>query len=277
MWLVQHADPNLRFLKKGEPVAVGEPVIIEHGGTSHYLASDSTEYRNDFGTEYEVCVHSYATLNKSQQLILEKTGKLTRDLPTKFQVDQNIWSFVTSTDPSTDYRVAEVGKITHEDVIRVVRQKLLDRGTYGVRGLSHIFKEMDENGNHKLDPDDFRWGLYNYGINISKEETKLLMDVCDRNKDGSIDFDEFLRFIRGDLNEARKAIVMQAYAKLDKNHDGKVTLGDIAAIYDASQHPDVRAGKASPEDIYKMFMSHWDTQNADGIITPEEFQDYYKV
>ncbi len=68
-----------------------------------------------------------------------------------------------------------------------------------------------------------------------------------------------------------------AYEKLDKNHDKKVTLEDIAATYDASKHPDVKAGKASPEDVFKEFMKHWDTQVKDGIITLEEFMDYYTV
>ena len=173
VWMVQHGDPNLRFLKKSDPVPVNEPIILEHCGTSHYLGSDIVDYRNDFGTEYEVCVHSFATLNKSQQLSLEKTGKLTRDLPTKFQVDQNVWAFVTSKDPATDYKVVEVGKMTHDDLVRIIRQRLMERGSYGIRGLGRVFKEMDENGNHKLDPDDFRWGLYNYGISITKEVRRV--------------------------------------------------------------------------------------------------------
>ena len=68
-----------------------------------------------------------------------------------------------------------------------------------------------------------------------------------------------------------------AYNKLDKNKDGKVTLEDVASLYDASQHPDVKAGKKSKDDVYKEFMKHWDTQVADGIVTLEEFIDYYKV
>ena len=31
-----------------------------------------------------------------------------------------------------------------------------------------------------------------------------------------------------------------AYDKLDVNKDGKVTLADIAQLYDASYHPDVQ-------------------------------------
>jgi len=52
-------------------VLASDPILIEHCATSHFLASDSIQYRNDFGTEYEVSVHSYATNNKSQCLQLE--------------------------------------------------------------------------------------------------------------------------------------------------------------------------------------------------------------
>jgi hypothetical protein len=58
-------------------VPANQEVLIEHCATSQYLASDKINYRNDFGTEYEVCVHSYSTNNKSQALNLEKVGKLT--------------------------------------------------------------------------------------------------------------------------------------------------------------------------------------------------------
>lgn len=59
--------------------------------------------------------------------------------------------------------------------------------------------------------------------------------------------------------------------------DGKVTLADIAQIYDASEHPDVRDGKKSPEQVFQEFMSQWDTQVADGIVTFEEFCEYYEA
>jgi len=79
VWKVDHADPNLRLKLKGQPVESGAPILLEHCATCHYLASDKINYRNDFGMEFEVCVHSYATANKSQALNLEKTGKLTRE------------------------------------------------------------------------------------------------------------------------------------------------------------------------------------------------------
>ena len=42
-------------------------------------------------------------------------------------------------------------------------------------------------------------------------------------------------------------MIHMAFDKLDVNKNGKVQLDDIAALYDASQHPDVVAGKKSPD------------------------------
>ena len=78
------------------------------------------------------------------------------------------------------------------------------------------------------------------------------------------------------MNDARKTWVRAAYDKLDVTKDGQVTLEDIAQVYDASQHPDVIDGKKTPDMGFAEFMSQWDTQQADGIVTFEEFCDYYE-
>lgn len=65
VWRIVHADPNRRNPTIGEAISANEPILIEHCATAHYLASDKIVYRNDFGSEFEVSVHSYASQNKS--------------------------------------------------------------------------------------------------------------------------------------------------------------------------------------------------------------------
>lgn len=60
-------------------------------------------YRNEFGVEYEVFGHSFQSLNKSQNLIAEKTGRTTIDIPSRNQYDQNGWVLVTAQDPSQEF------------------------------------------------------------------------------------------------------------------------------------------------------------------------------
>lgn len=61
-----HVDPTLRNSVEGHPVKANDPIIIEHCATSKFLASDKINYRNDFGSEFEVSVHSYCTTSKNQ-------------------------------------------------------------------------------------------------------------------------------------------------------------------------------------------------------------------
>ena len=96
--------------------------------------------------------------------------------------------------------IEELNKFTIEDLIAEIKAKIIERSANGIRGISKIFKAMDENGNKTLDIDDFRWGLKDYGIAISKEEATQVMQHFDRNGDGCVDFNEFLRALKVKIN-----------------------------------------------------------------------------
>ena len=147
-----------------------DPILIRHCATSHYLASDLKKVKNEFGSENEVSVNSFATKNRSQNLALENKGMITGDLPTKFQEDQNVFYIVTSPSPQYAVPIEELNKFTIEDLIKEIKAKIIERSSNGIRGIARIFAAMDNNGNKLLDVDDFRWGLKDYGISISKEE-----------------------------------------------------------------------------------------------------------
>jgi calcyphosin len=54
-----------------------------------------------------------------------------------------------------------------------------------------------------------------------------------------------------------------------------VKLEDIAKLYNVDAHPEVVSGAKNPEQVFIEFMSLWDTQKRDAIITFDEFCDYY--
>lgn len=74
-----------------------------------------------------------------------------------------------------------------------------------------------------------------------------MFNAFDANRDGSISYDEFLRVIRGPLNNTRKNLVEKAYRILDKDGSGVVDINDIKGVYNASKHPDVVSGKKTED------------------------------
>jgi calcyphosin len=160
-------------------------------------------------------------------------------------------------------------------LIAAIKDRLKEVGMFGIRGVSHLFKRIDKNGNKQIDVNEFYWGLKEFGVNLTEEEAMGVLRIFDKDKSGTISFEEFLRSLKGDLNNFRVGIIRKAYEKLDVNKDGSVRLDDIARIYDVSRHIDVVQGRRDPKDIYFEFMSKWDTQIADGIVTFDEFLDYF--
>ncbi len=51
-------------------------------------------------------------------------------------------------------------------------------------------------------------------------------------------------------------------------------LEDIGRGFDASKHPAVALGVGSEQQVYAEMMDSWDA-NLDGVVTWEEFRDYF--
>ena len=104
--------------------------------------------------------------------------------------------FVTAPDESYSKNIEDLHKFSLDDLIAEIKAKILERSAGGIKGIARIFKACDDNGNGKLDVDDFRWGFIDYGFNLSKEESQKLLEKFDRDGDGMVSFDEFLRYLK---------------------------------------------------------------------------------
>ena len=102
---------------------------------------------------------------------------------------------------------------------------------------------MDDNNTKTLDREEFRKALRDFKIDVPDDQIIVVFNAFDLNRDGTIDYDEFLRIIRGDLSQARLSLVKKAFQKLDRDGSGVVEIDDIRDVYNASKHPDVISGK----------------------------------
>jgi len=98
------------------------------------------------------------------------------------------------------------------------------KGGVGIRSLKLIFKRMDFNGNKTLDIGEFEQALAAFGLFPKKVELQALMKYYDINGDGSITYEEFLNGLRDDLTERRRNMVLKAFAMMDKDGSGIITV-----------------------------------------------------
>jgi len=103
------------------------------------------------------------------------------------------------------------------------------------------------------------------------------MKYYDIDNDGNISFDEFLRGLRDPLTERKTKMVEKAFANMDKNGNGFITVDDIIKVYDVSKNKDFIAKKKTREEVLIEFLNSFEgvKGNRDGIISKQEFFDYY--
>ena len=92
-------------------------------------------------------------------------------------------------------------------LIKLFRDKIKARGARGIVGIQRLFKIMDDDGSHTLSEQEFSKACRDFKTGISEENIPTLFSAFDTNHDGTLNIDEFLMAIRGELNNARLALV----------------------------------------------------------------------
>lgn len=165
-----------------------------------------------------------------------------------------------------------------EEINDKIRAQLFRKGTSGLSGVATVFRQADFNGNKKLDPDEFEEALSFAGVFLSASELKLLFETYDRDGDGNIGYEEFIKGLAPDLAGPRREAVVSAFRKIDTDGSGVLTVDDIAHVYNVKKHPDVVQGRKTDKQVLTEFLSAFEgdsRQRGDGTVTFYEFLEYY--
>ena len=85
----------------------------------------------------------------------------------------------------------------------------------------------------------------------------------------------------GSLNEIRFKIIKKAFVHLDAENTGAIDFEYIKSQFIAHNHPDVLSGKKGEEEVYKEFISTFDTHrylygtDSDPNVGYNEWIEYY--
>ncbi|XP_071132082.1 calcyphosin-like protein isoform X4 [Mytilus edulis] len=161
---------------------------------------------------------------------------------------------------------------------QILREQCLRHGLGGIRGLGVVFRTMDLDCSRSLVLDELRIGLDKFGLRMADNYLKTLFDSIDKDKNGKIDFLEFMKALRSPMNNKRIAVISEAFDKLDTNNDGVLDVDDLKVFYtaNAKNHPKYLSGEWTLDQTLRSFLDSIDSpDDPDGVVTREEFLDYY--
>jgi Ca2+-binding EF-hand superfamily protein len=171
---------------------------------------------------------------------------------------------------------------SESQLMDVFRKKLAARGARGIMGIGRQFKIADDDGSKSLNVEEFQKCCHDFRIGITDDQAAKLFKVFDRDGSGSIDYDEFLRGVRGGMNKFRQDLCMLAFDIMDRDKSGVIDINDIRQRFNAKQHPDVKSGKKTEDEILCEFLDTFEAHHADHAgshkdhrVDKYEFIEYY--
>lgn len=101
---------------------------------------------------------------------------------------------------------------------------------------------------------EFKKAIKDFRVPIIERDVERLFNIFDRDRSGKIDYDEFLRGVRGEMNNFRRSYCEKAFKIMDKDKSGVLNIDDLKGVYNGKKHPDVIAGKKTEEEILGEFL-----------------------
>ena len=103
------------------------------------------------------------------------------------------------------------------------------------------------------------------------------MTGLNTDNDGIVDYDLFLKCLRGVFNDARLECVKAAFMKFCLDGSGKVAASDLRVAFKCSAHPKVCSGEITEDEAFLEFLTNFGDKNNDGQISMMEWGDYYSA
>ncbi|KAL3696688.1 hypothetical protein R1sor_010764 [Riccia sorocarpa] len=138
--------------------------------------------------------------------------------------------------------------------------------------LTETFRIIDSNGDGKISEEELGAMWKRLGEKISRKELRLMIQEADKNGDGVLDLEEFIKFFSGMVvhpeiddpiqhaDDIRLAFDLSAFA-----HDGLISAAELQTLMRK-----IRGKKVSAADCAAMI--RFLDSDGDGLITFTEFQ-----
>lgn len=269
-----------RFLAMGQPLNVRDSLQITHRQTNMYLTCDPHEKTaTEFGIEMECFADRSTVPGKLGLIVSEFQGLSTSQTLSKPDAPIFSWHFVASNDRRAAYdNRALPPPATKETILQEVQDAIKARGVDAFWNLRDFFVQFEKRmlSTGKIDREDLKSCLMDWGINTPSHYLDTIVDICDGSRLGLINLNEFLEVLRGPLSFSRQNLIRDVFTALDKNSERVVDIDEIEKQFRGDGHPLVTIGGLSEKDALKHILKSFEVKGRmPKKVTYEKFFDYY--
>ncbi|KAH9598072.1 hypothetical protein LSM04_002730 [Trypanosoma melophagium] len=266
----------------GGPVRVGEPFLLYHAPTNQPIRCTKRIQKTSFGSEFEVSC-SFAGENHSRSI-----AAVTSHPENLFMIGGSI-----NMSPSSNMSAALKSRSDRSDPMslsmscgmgvdlilsRIRDGALLVGGRLGFRTLSKAMgTACNEQRITPVNREQVHHSVRLMGVSIQPLELDVLFKKFDRDGNGFIVAQEFLRELREDMPPQRLNAVIKAFQQLTIEGAGSVAFVDMVNLFkfNAPQIPDVENGILTYEEAIFDFINSWPGKNNTSTVTLDDFLAYY--
>jgi Ca2+-binding EF-hand superfamily protein len=269
-----------RFLAMGQPLNVRDSLQITHRQTNMYITCDIHEKTStEFGIELECFADRSTMPGKLGLIVSEFQGHSTSQTLSKPDAPIFAWHFVASNDrrAAVDNRTLPP-PATKETILAEVREAIRSRGVDAIWNLREFFAQFEKRmlSTGKMDREDLKTCLMDWGIQTSFHYLDTIVDLCDPTRVGLIDVNEFLAVLRGPMSASRENLVHDVYTALDRRSERVVAMDEVKNNFRGNGHPLVTIGGLSHADALNHILKYFEVKGKlPPKVTYEKFLSYY--
>ena len=171
-----------------------------------------------------------------------------------------------------------------EIIIMRLRNKLSKKGISNLISIETGFRNIDTDNEQEVDYSTFKAACEQFNFELTEEDCKELFLAFTKEEATKVNYDEFIRILRGELLEKRKQLVENVFKNIDKENKGGVSTEELIKLYNPKGSYEFIYNNESEENSKKIFEdtfkeNHIYLNGEDGIdklVDIDEFIDYYE-
>ena len=171
-----------------------------------------------------------------------------------------------------------------EILIMRLRSLLSKRGLENMISIETGFRDLDTQNTQELDFSTFKSACDKFDFQLTEEEIKELFLAFTKEETTKVNYDEFIRILRGELSQNRKELVEQVYKSINEENKEGLNIEEVFGFYNPKGSYEFLYLKDKEENAKKIFENTLNENHIylngekgkDKLVDLDEFIDYYE-